>query len=124
MLEPTYCKKSSFIDEKQALLFIEKKNKTSIRDIVPKRAYLCDKCLKWHITSLENIDVFEENKELKKQIKELTYNNLVLETRLKKIMSHLENLKKQNNNLVNFKKQNKDLIFLIKYLTLPTSEHE
>jgi hypothetical protein len=45
------CSKTSFSDEGVANGYIEKLRKTSTRSRVPKRAYLCPVCLRWHLTS-------------------------------------------------------------------------
>ena len=50
ILENGQCKKTSFVNEKQALLYIEKIKKTSTRTKSPKSAYLCPICLNWHLT--------------------------------------------------------------------------
>lgn len=54
------CSKVYFADEKNALLYIEKLHKTSVRDKKPVRAYLCEKCLCWHLTSIES----KENRQI------------------------------------------------------------
>lgn len=56
----TNCNKVRFIDEKFALKYIDKLNKTSCRERKPVRAYLCEKCLCWHLTSIES----KENREI------------------------------------------------------------
>lgn len=48
-----YCSKTSFATEKDAEFYIEKLKKTSNRDKIPKRAYLCTECFHWHLTSIE-----------------------------------------------------------------------
>ena len=53
------CKKVSFINEKFANEYIDKLQKTSVRRIKPVRAYLCEKCTTWHLTSIEG---YEERK--------------------------------------------------------------
>ena len=50
------CTKVYFIDEENANFYIEKLNKTSVRKLKPIRAYLCDKCLSWHLTSIESYE--------------------------------------------------------------------
>lgn len=45
------CKKVSFANEDFAEAYLKKLQKTSIRDSVPQRAYLCTYCLNWHLTS-------------------------------------------------------------------------
>lgn len=44
------CIKTKFVDEKAALFYIDKLKRTSTRINVPKRAYLCPKCLSYHLT--------------------------------------------------------------------------
>lgn len=46
-----YCRKVSFADEKSANDYLQRLSKTSIREVVPQRAYLCEKCNAWHLTS-------------------------------------------------------------------------
>jgi hypothetical protein len=58
MLEPRYkdCEKKSFIDKKEANTYIRQLR--SNKDHSPKkkmRAYQCDKCQFWHITSKTEI---------------------------------------------------------------------
>ena len=48
------CNKTYFATEEAALFYIEKLKKTSVRDRVPRRAYLCQNCLKWHLTSSDS----------------------------------------------------------------------
>jgi len=68
------CKKVSFADEEQANFYIDKLNKTSKRVVVPQRAYLCNKCLNWHLTSKEEnktyFSVVTENENLKKELED------------------------------------------------------
>lgn len=45
------CNKSKFLNEKFALDWIEKLKRTSVREKVPLRAYLCTRCGTWHLTS-------------------------------------------------------------------------
>ena len=45
------CSKTKFANEKAALFYIEKLQATSIRSKIPNRAYLCEHCLTWHLTS-------------------------------------------------------------------------
>lgn len=52
------CKKVSFINEKYANEFIDKLKETSVRSIKPCRAYLCDICLTWHLTSTESKETY------------------------------------------------------------------
>jgi hypothetical protein len=48
---PAKCKKSSFKDQESANKYILKLQATSKRDRIPQRAYLCEKCNTWHLTS-------------------------------------------------------------------------
>jgi uncharacterized protein YlaI len=50
------CTKVYFADEKNANAYIEKLNKTSDRKLKPIRAYLCEKCFNWHLTSIESYE--------------------------------------------------------------------
>lgn len=106
-VENLSCKKTSFRDERGALDFIEKLKKTSKRQIVPTRAYLCPYCLKWHLTHLQGGDLRgmefrqeklkkiidglqNENNSLKAKVSELEetikcMNKAILEFRLPKI---------------------------------------
>jgi len=46
------CKKTYFANEKIAMEYAKRLQQTSKRKVVPNRAYLCEKCLHWHLTSL------------------------------------------------------------------------
>jgi len=46
------CKKTYFANEKIAIEYAKRLQETSKRKVVPNRAYLCEKCLNWHLTSL------------------------------------------------------------------------
>jgi len=71
------CKKVKFIDEEFANQYIQKLNKTSKRRLKPVRAYLCEKCLTWHITSIESISSklpkIEQERLLAKEQKQKEY---------------------------------------------------
>ena len=71
------CTKVSFIDENYADQYINKLNKTSKRKLKPVRSYLCDKCLTWHITSIEEINYklpkLEQDRLLAKEQKQKEY---------------------------------------------------
>ena len=56
------CKKVSFCDERYANEYIAKLNKTSQRKLKPVRAYLCEKCFTWHLTSIHTIDSCQDKK--------------------------------------------------------------
>jgi len=46
------CGKVSFGTEKDALFYIDKLQRTSERELVPIRAYLCQYCTNWHLTKV------------------------------------------------------------------------
>lgn len=75
------CKKTYFSDEKQALFYIAKLKKTSCRDLKPVTAYLCPKCLNWHLTSIESKEI-KEVKYLKRQIENLKAKIIDLQNKL------------------------------------------
>lgn len=75
--ENFYCKKVSFATEADAIYYINKLKKTSSRKVLPARAYLCEECLNWHLTSIQHADISSILAEheraiiaLKKKIKE------------------------------------------------------
>jgi len=71
------CKKVKFVNEASAMMYVNKLQKTSIRDKKPVRAYLCETCLSWHLTSIES----KENMKLiyaKREIANLKRKNLHL----------------------------------------------
>lgn len=72
------CKKVSFADEKNALKYIDKLKKTSIRDKIPVNVYLCEKCFCWHLTNRISIEQ-KETIYLKRQINNLKSKILHLE---------------------------------------------
>ena len=82
------CRKTHFANEKTALEYVKRLQETSKRQVVPDRAYLCERCLNWHITSLP----------LKK---ELTIKDQLhqLELKLKEKNGRIKNLEKQVNKL-------------------------
>lgn len=47
------CTKKSYIDKKAANAHIKWIQNTNKESYVPVRAYQCDKCTSWHITSIE-----------------------------------------------------------------------
>lgn len=82
------CTKVYFADEKNANDYIDKLQKTSIRKLKPVRAYLCEKCFNWHLTSIESYEnmqlVYKERQinnlkakvlNLEKEIERLTNKN-------------------------------------------------
>lgn len=64
------CKKVSFATEKFALQYVEKLKATSCRKRNPVNAYLCEKCLTWHLTSIDTMEN-RQNVQLKRQIENL-----------------------------------------------------
>lgn len=71
------CKKTSFSSEKSAMEYVDILQKTSQRKVVPHRAYLCEKCISWHLTSLKTREesvngiTINEYSDLLKKIKNL-----------------------------------------------------
>jgi len=78
------CNKVCFCDEEAALFYIDKLQKTSKRKRIPVRAYLCDKCLTWHITSTKCYSYDSIKK---------------LEGKVKRKENHINELNKINRNL-------------------------
>lgn len=85
------CKKVYFANEKSAEYYIEKLQKTSTRKILPVRAYLCEKCLSWHLTSI----ISEERKQIIHKDRQIA--------NLKAKVQHLENKVKRLTNKGNSK---------------------
>lgn len=80
------CNKVFFATEAAALFYIDKLNRTSARERKPTNAYLCPKCLMWHLTSKHRSeqDIEKEAKEkYKTVIKTLEANNLKLKEKVK-----------------------------------------
>lgn len=75
-LEQNDCWKVKFLNEEQADSYIKKLNATSKRYKKLVRAYLCEKCLNWHLTSRSEKDdntihnLRQENKKLLNKITE------------------------------------------------------
>lgn len=55
------CTKVKFATEKDAVFYIDKLKKTSVREKKPLRAYLCPFCISWHLTSREDYDTPHKN---------------------------------------------------------------
>lgn len=83
------CKKVSFINEKFALEYIDKLQKTSTRSRKPVNAYLCPHCLAWHLTSIELKEV-KQIKFLNRQIDNLKLKVLHLQTENARLILKLE----------------------------------
>ena len=82
------CRKTHFANEKTALEYVKRLQETSKRQVVPDRAYLCERCLNWHITSLP----LKKEKTIKDQLHQL-------EMKLKEKNGRIKNLEKQVNKL-------------------------
>ena len=89
-MEIKRCKKVSFADEKFAQTYIDKLHKTSNRRLIPVRSYLCEKCLLWHLTSIEsreNMQLVHKDRQinnLKSKIIHLQNENQTLKLKLEK----------------------------------------
>ena len=83
-----HCKKTSFSDEAQALFYIDKLQRTSVRPKKPQSAYLCPRCNNWHITSIVQFDEVSE-KEIKRLNQEIEKLKIQLKQRDRKIQSIL-----------------------------------
>ncbi len=67
-----YCNKAKYSSEEYAMLDLAKIRRSSNRAVLPKRAYECTKCGKWHLTSMPDYKkLLDEILELKTKIKEL-----------------------------------------------------
>ena len=65
------CKKTSFADEQTAMRYVYILQNTSRRSVIPHRAYLCEKCLNWHITSLTIQKEKDEDLKMRREIQKL-----------------------------------------------------
>ena len=65
------CKKTKFADQAAAMFYIAKLKATSCRDKIPQRAYLCEICLSWHITSIKLTPDQRRIQSLERKIKSL-----------------------------------------------------
>lgn len=83
------CKKTSFLNEGIATQYIKKLQATSIRDRVPQRAYLCEKCLNWHLTSKPDYSDIKIEK-LKSSIQDLQNELIKREIKIEDITKRLE----------------------------------
>lgn len=96
------CYKASFINQKYADEYIKKLKETSVRYKKPKRAYLCEDCLNWHLTSSpeEKDDSIPDKRDkhitsLEKQVKDLIEKNKNQQETIKNYYNKVEKLKKQ-----------------------------
>lgn len=77
---PYKCVKTSYATEQFALADIQRINKISTRDNKPVRAYYCNTCKSWHLTSRPDIHEIikdlalmkEENEKLKQLVETLS----------------------------------------------------
>lgn len=100
--------KVQFRDEANALFYLEKLKKTSCREVIPKRTYLCNHCLSWHLTSQEdnfkNVDKRVENEfELfpKKKIENYKRTISKLQTRRRNLRKSFTDLQNKYNKIKN-----------------------
>lgn len=83
------CNKVRFINETMAQLYIAKLKATSNREKIPKRAYLCEHCSAWHLTSSdENKDNWRE-----KYIKQIIILKQIITNQNIKITTQREKLR-------------------------------
>jgi tRNA uridine 5-carbamoylmethylation protein Kti12 len=100
------CKKIGFENEKSAKFTLKKILEVSKKKILPKRAYMCSRCGKWHLTSKRDIKVLEkENLELRSLVCEY-------KTRVQDYSQKLSLVKRERNSLI---KEIKDLKSLFSY---------
>ena len=85
------CSKVKFSNEANALFYIKKLNATSKRVKVPVRAYLCEYCLSWHLTSMTD----KEQTLLQKYKEKIKILGLEIQNRDKKIIELNNRIKKQ-----------------------------
>jgi hypothetical protein len=114
----TTCKKVSFCDERYADEYISKLNKTSKRKLKPVRSYLCDKCLTWHITSIEQINYklprIEQERLVVKEQKQKEYEQRWLEIAKQKQEEKYNKLNNKYNQLCQSNKKLKEEYLLFK----------
>lgn len=97
----TKCYKASFINEKFAQEYLNKLKQTSVRLKKPKRAYLCEHCLNWHLTSSpeEKDDSVPDKRDKKIEGLENQIKNLNMQISV--LVSKNNNQKKQIQNYYN-----------------------
>ena len=89
------CKKTQYASEEFALDHIKRIIKKSTRDKVPTRAYLCNICNLWHLTSSKDWKEEVRLKDLK--ISFLDGDVRVLRDEIKILKAEIEKIKKANN---------------------------
>lgn len=88
------CTKTAFADEKSANHCINKIKRTSTDEVKPVSAYFCQKCLNWHITSIERKEVrllIEKDRQvnnLKAKIDVLQAENVMFRNLLQSLYDH------------------------------------
>lgn len=112
------CKKVKFIDEEFANQYIQKLQKTSKRKLKPVRTYLCEKCLTWHITSIESISFklpkLEQERLLAKEQKQKEYEQKGIEIAKQKQEEKYNKLNNKYNLLHQSNKKLKEEYLLFK----------
>lgn len=106
------CNKVSFPNEKQALFYLDKLNRTANVKKKLTGAYLCPKCFNWHMTSQKDIKVVRLEEVITKRnlrIKEL---ELIVEKRNKANRSLKNELSRRGNGKFNKKDLKSQLHFL------------
>lgn len=89
-METKHCKKTSFANEAAAIFYIDKLKRTSIRERVPIRAYLCCQCNSWHLTSKPNFESVKYEMEIIK-LKNIIENNT---NQINNLKRKIENISK------------------------------
>jgi hypothetical protein len=90
---PSVCEKVRYTSERFALMDIKRIKKISTRDKIPVRAYFCDLCGFWHLTSAKS-----KNDEVKdKKILELELTITTLKDEVRALKIALNEQKNQNN---------------------------
>lgn len=103
--EKERCKKVSFINEDFALQYIKKLKETSVRTKVPSRAYLCETCLNWHLTSKGEYPTEEKEKQTKaktrfdNQIRDRDFKIASLQKKLANAYDKITDLTRSNDEL-------------------------
>ncbi len=105
------CKKTKFVDEISAKFFIAKIKRTSNRDKIPNRAYLCNICNSWHLTSRINFQ--EEISKLTDDLAKRDLRILELENKLKELELRLS---KEGREITKATRANEQIIALKKGL--------
>jgi len=78
------CSKVYFADERFDQEYIDKLQRTSNRRLKPVRAYLCEKCLNWHLTSIEGREA-KDKANNDRQINNLKPKIIHLESEVKRL---------------------------------------